>query len=51
MIANGLDPFAVAEKISTFTPDTQLARVYRMHHELQHNEMSALRGRVKFVIR
>jgi hypothetical protein len=35
-IADGkVDPAAVAAKIATFTPDMQLARVYRLHHEIQ----------------
>lgn len=37
-IADGrVDPAAVAAKIVTFTPDTQLARVYRLHHEIQRD--------------
>jgi glycosyltransferase involved in cell wall biosynthesis len=33
-----VDPAAVAAKIATFTPDTQLARVYRLHHEIQRGD-------------
>lgn len=41
-IADGrVDPVAVADKIKTFTPDTQLARVYRLHHEIQRGDISA----------
>lgn len=37
-IADGrVDPAAVAERIATFTPDMQLARVYRLHHEIQRD--------------
>ena len=39
-IADGqTDPDEVARKIKTFTPSRQLARVYRMHHEIQDGEM------------
>lgn len=35
-IADGrVDPAAVAASIATFTPDAQLARVYRIHQEIQ----------------
>jgi len=38
-IASGkVDPVAVAARIATFTPDTQLARVYRLHHEIQRGD-------------
>jgi glycosyltransferase involved in cell wall biosynthesis len=37
---NKLDPETVARKIRGFTPDRQLARVYRMHHEIQHRHMN-----------
>jgi glycosyltransferase involved in cell wall biosynthesis len=38
-IADGrVDPAVVAGKIATFTPDTQLARVYRLHHEIQRGD-------------
>ena len=38
-IAEGkVDPVAVAARIATFTPDTQLARVYRLHHEIQRGD-------------
>jgi glycosyltransferase involved in cell wall biosynthesis len=30
-----IDPVTVAEQIKMFTPDVQLARVYRMHREIQ----------------
>jgi glycosyltransferase involved in cell wall biosynthesis len=33
-----IDPVAVAARISTFTPDHQLARVYRYHHEIQRGD-------------
>lgn len=39
--SGGMDPFAVARKIKTFTPATQLSRVYRMHHDIQRNDLSA----------
>lgn len=44
--AGGLDPAAVAEKIANFTPDTQLARVYRMHQAIQHGDHSGIGGPV-----
>ena len=35
-IADGrMDPVAIADKIKTFTPQKQLMRVYRMHHDIQ----------------
>jgi len=38
-IADGrIDPIAVAAHINTFTPDHQLARVYRFHHEIQRGD-------------
>jgi len=38
-VADGrVDPAGVAAKIATFTPDTQLARVYRLHHEIQRGD-------------
>lgn len=41
-IADGaMDPMVVAAKIKTFTPDAQLARVYRLHHEIQRGDISA----------
>ena len=41
-IAEGrVDPAAVAAKITPFTPDTQLARVYRLHHEIQRDDAPA----------
>lgn len=41
-IAEGsVDPAAVASKIIPFTPDTQLARVYRLHHEIQRDDTPA----------
>jgi len=36
--AGEVDPGAVAARIATFTPDTQLARVYRLHHEIQRGD-------------
>jgi len=36
--AGEVDPVAVAARIATFTPDTQLARVYRLHHEIQRGD-------------
>jgi len=46
-IANdAMDPRVIAGAISTFTPDTQLARVYRLHHDIQRGDMSALGGPV-----
>ena len=39
-IADGqANPDEVARKITTFTPSRQLARVYRMHQEIQDGEM------------
>jgi len=39
-IADGqAEPDKVARKIKTFTPSRQLARVYRMHQEIQDGEM------------
>jgi hypothetical protein len=32
-------PEAIAAKVRAFTPDHQLARVYRMHHEIQDREL------------
>ena len=42
-----MDPLAIAGKIKSFTPATQLARVYRMHHDMQRNDTSMLSGRVQ----
>lgn len=36
-----VDPAAVAASIATFTPDTQLARVYRLHREIQRDDAPA----------
>ena len=41
IVSGGIDPFAIAAKIKTFTPATQLSRVYRMHHDIQRNDLSA----------
>ncbi len=35
IVEGAIDPTAVAAKIGTFTPETQLARVYRIHREIQ----------------
>ncbi len=44
-IADGrIEPAAVAAKIKTFTPDTQLARVYRLHHEIQRGDDASAPG-------
>lgn len=40
-IANGrVAPASVAGKIATFTPDTQLARVYRLHRDIQRGDIA-----------
>jgi glycosyltransferase involved in cell wall biosynthesis len=41
-----VDPAAVAAKIATFTPDTQLARVYRLHHEIQRGDTPSAEERL-----
>lgn len=47
-IAEGrFDPCTIAEAIRNFTPDAQLARVYRMHHDIQREDISALGGAVR----
>jgi glycosyltransferase involved in cell wall biosynthesis len=41
-IADGrMEPFAIADKIKTFTPQKQLARVYRLHQEIQREAFAA----------
>jgi glycosyltransferase involved in cell wall biosynthesis len=51
-IADGrLDPIKVATKINTFTPDTQLARVYRFHHEIQRGDLPTLDGSIQSMAR
>ncbi len=41
-IADGrMEPVAIAEKITNFTPQKQLARVYRLHQEIQHDNFNA----------
>ena len=46
-IAEGrLKPTAIAAKISKFTPETQLARVYRMHRAIQRGDVSGFSGPV-----
>ena len=45
-IAGGrIDPAAVAAKIGTFTPEKQLARVYRLHRDIQRNDLPRQAGR------
>ncbi len=41
IIDGRVDPAAVAASIATFTPDTQLARVYRLHREIQRDDAPA----------
>ena len=41
----GVDPAAVAARVATFTPDHQLARVYRLHREIQRGD-AATGGRL-----
>jgi hypothetical protein len=36
MITHDIDPVRVAANIRTFTPNTQLARVFRYHQEIQN---------------
>jgi glycosyltransferase involved in cell wall biosynthesis len=36
IVADRIDPHAVARVVDPFTPRTQLARVFRVHRELQH---------------
>ena len=38
---DAVDPVSVAAKIATFTPDHQLARVYRLHQEIQRRDLTA----------
>jgi len=41
-IADGrMKPAPIAEKIRNFTPQSQLARVYRLHQEIQHGAFNA----------
>lgn len=47
--AGGMDPLAIAGKIANFTPQTQLARVYRMHHEIQRGGAPGIGGPVPSV--
>jgi glycosyltransferase involved in cell wall biosynthesis len=39
---NEVDPFAVAKMAETFTPHTQLARVYQFHREIQANRATPM---------
>jgi glycosyltransferase involved in cell wall biosynthesis len=49
--AGHVDPSAVAATINDFTPDTQLARVYRMHHDIQRGDASPLGGALPSAVR
>jgi glycosyltransferase involved in cell wall biosynthesis len=40
--AGTMDPSAIARTVRGFTPDTQLARVYRFHHDLQRGDPPAV---------
>jgi hypothetical protein len=37
-----MSPEVIAESISAFTPNTQLARVYRYHKEIQNSRAMTL---------
>ena len=44
--ADRIDPLAIANKINTFTPQKQLARVYRLHQDIQDETLMATGGAV-----
>jgi glycosyltransferase involved in cell wall biosynthesis len=49
LAARRLDPFGIAQQIESFTPRTQLARVYQFHREIQDRGIAALPATVQSV--
>jgi glycosyltransferase involved in cell wall biosynthesis len=46
-----MDPLAIAQKIKNFTPQKQLARVYRLHQDIQRDTFNAPRAAAHSVVR